>query len=266
MDNLDKVKDPFEGEAAVDGAENADTSTVENAENVETSAQKMTRLEAEVAALKTVTVTVQAPEPAKATVQAPPSFTPEQLKEYAKQHNLLDENGEGDIKKLQGIHNIAASMIAPALAQTAALQQELQIEKSVLRAKKEAAASDNQFGKLEVYVDEYLDGVSPADKLDPVKLKAHLERASFYARGKMGTKAPVIARKPLSTIKDETKDETVETAEIFANREGTIKIPYKPLVPAAYRRANADPEIPGAVRINETADWDSMTPKRAAIV
>jgi hypothetical protein len=67
---------------------------------------------------------------------------------------------------------------------------ESRAKEAVSDALDELAEVDPQSAKLKRGIKEYLSDVPSADKLNPERLKAHLEKAKIYARGKLVSSAP----------------------------------------------------------------------------
>ena len=250
---LEKVEDGFEAEPEV---------KPEAKSPEESQEAKITRLQAENTALRSVRVEVAAPATPAALPQA---MTQEQLQAQA------ESLGFTDPKQVESIGRIAGMVALPAFQKAELLQQELAVERTVNRAKKEAAEADPQFSKLEVHVDAYLDGISVAEKSDPVKMKKHMETATFYAKGKMGVTAAPTRRQAPSTIKDEgngegdldTGDDTLSKAEKWQSANGKVTIDVIPRVSAAVRKLHAHPDFPGAVQINPSEEWQQPKFKKA---
>ncbi len=245
----DETDTASETTTAVETTATSGSSTTEQAEDPQ---QTIARLKAENDALKSVKITVEPQDkPAVSVVQA---LTPEQLQAQA------EELGFTDPKQVESIGKIAAHVAAPAYHKAALLEQALLVERTVNSAKSVARANDPQFSKLEGYVDEYLSMIGPEDKSDPAKLKTHMERASFYARGKMGAQAgPQGGRQspPPTASRNDMQDDKHEPAgpETYATVDGKTSITIVKRVKPEIMKMHAHPAIEGAVLIDPKDEW-----------
>lgn len=216
------------------------------------------RLQTENAALRTVKVEVNNNPPAPVQSQAP-VMTHEQLQAQAEAWGFTDPKQLEAISKIASAASLPAFQAAEALKQsTDSLRQELALEKTINRAKKEAQSQDPQFGKLEQYVDEYLDGVSVGDKLDPAKLKGHMERAGFYAKGKMGVapqKRPNVESQTPRGEENTEDNKLLNKPERWETKDGKIRIDVVPRNSPKVRAMHAHPDIQDAVQIDYRDEW-----------
>lgn len=102
------------------------------------------------------------------------------------------------IEKAQGIPfgEVVQAIEAQELRDSQASTQ-TKIDKSEARALvndaiEDAVSDDPQVAKLRGGIREFFQDVPVADQLDPIKLKARLEKAKVYARGKVGVVAPPV--------------------------------------------------------------------------
>ena len=215
---------------------------------------EMARMKAEIAELK-----------ARPAAPPPPQPQIHQLSDEELQKQA-EELGFTDPKQVQSVGKIAAHVAAPAYKMVNELKLELGVEKAVGRAKREALAADPQFSKLETHVDEYLADIPPSDKMDPTKLKAHMERATFFAKGKVGV-ANDRRQPPPARVKDDggddfmdegdkTKDDPLSKGpERWETRDGKTRLTIEPLVSNEVRKMHKHPDIDGAVRIDSKEEW-----------
>ena len=257
LPNLDKVDDPFSadpqmsGEAPPDAGNSGNPDTPPNpGSNATQMTQEIASLKAQLAAAQNVQVVVQQPQPQAAPT---PMLTTEQLQAQA------ESLGFTDPKQVESIGRIAAHVAAPAYQKAALLEQELKVERTVNSAKKMAQANDAQFSKLEPFVDEFLDGVSVEDKMNPERLKTHMERAQFYAKGKMGIATQSRRPAPNSPAPKEdelsTEGNVMKGPETWTTHDGKIRLTVQPRVSDAVRKMHTHPSVEGGVQIDPREEW-----------
>ncbi len=250
--DLEKVADPFAADPQTQTPAVTET-PAETPAPVEPTAEEMkaenAALKAQLSAAQNVKVTVQAPAPVEAPIQP---MTAEQLQAQA------ESLGFTDPKQVESIGKIAAHVAAPAYQKAAVLEQELKVERAVNSAKKAALAADPQFSKLEAHVDEFLDSVPVYEKTDPEKLKGHMERATFYARGKMGVSAPQRRTTPTTQTREEDPQKVeggMKGPEFYQTQDGKVSITITPRVTDAVRKMHSHPVIEGGVQIDPREEW-----------
>ena len=224
-------------------------------------AAEIEKLKAENTALRSISVKVESQAPA---FQAQQQMTREDLSRRAVELGFTktDESGNvvGDVEKLEAVSKIATAAAIPAWQKVSALEQELKVEKTINSAKKDALAADPQFQKLEAHVDEYLDNVSVDDKIDPAKMKKHMEIATVYARGKMGSKAPqarTAAVQQPPTPKGEEDDgmgtDNFNKPEVWETKDGKVRMVVSPRVSQKTRAMHT--RDGGGVQIDVKEEW-----------
>jgi len=255
--DLSKVADPFEADAQVQTPEPEAKTTPEPevkepaAPTAEQLAQENATLKAQLEAAQKVQVVVQP--------QAQPQVQMPQPSAEALQKQAEDL-GFTDPRQIESIGRIAAHVAAPALQKAMILEQELKVEKTVNAAKKQAQVNDPQFVKLEAHVDEYLDGIPVQDKMDPEKLSKHMERATFYAKGKMGVsqqgkRATPPAQTPKADEGQEDKVTSLNQTETWETKDGKTRLVIHPRVKAEIRAMHAHPGIQDAVQMDPRDEW-----------
>ncbi len=245
--DLNKMEDPFEDADTEQGlpppGPNPDVAPAADDE--------IAKLKAENKTLKNVQVTVMPHPPAAAP---PRAMTQEELQKQA------EDLGFTDPKQLESISKIAAHVAAPAYQKALVLEQMLNVERTVNAAKRAAQADDPQFTKLEPAIEEYLADIPPEDKLNPAKLKTHMERAIFFAKGKMGV-ASVTRRSvppeptPKSQETESDKGAIMTGPETWTTRDGKVSITIEPKISDKVRKMHRHPDILDAVQIDSEEEW-----------
>lgn len=248
------------GAAEGEGEEHVDPAPEPTPEPAEDVNAENARLKAEVAALRTVRVEVNQPTP----VAQAPVFTREDLARRAVELGFTKNDDSGnvvaDVEKLEAVSKIATAAAMPGWQKAQQLEQELQLERTMNRAKKEAQAKDSQFSKLEAHVDEYFDNVSTEDKLNPEKMKKHMEIAKTYAKGKIGVVAPsgrrVESPTPrVSEDEESTEGRVFDKPEVHTTKDGKIRMVSTPRVSQKVRERHAHPDYENGVQIDPTEEW-----------
>lgn len=193
----------------------------------------------------------------KARTNNPPASRPQVTS--ADLASMTDEEWEPIEKKYGQTRGEIMARMEAKEAKTSAARMEAR--SNVAEALDDAAALDPQVNKLKVYMKEFLSDVSLEDKLDPEKLKRHVEKAKVYARGraleKSGGKIPTTTTTRKDTVKqpaptgddggDEEDGEEVrggQTVEL-----GNLKLKIKDLPEKLQARAKdiKHPDIPNSV-------------------
>ena len=186
------------------------------------------------------------------------------------QWKVLEDRLGKDRDQIRKDWDMVQMAMAPVVAQNRELLAERAIEKNVKSAMEKAAASDPQFSKYAVYVNEYLEDVPADAKADPAKLAKAMEKAIRFARGSV--KPGAESRREVPNLNKEKGEEDPnnepdsETAYFGVNNgDKTMKgvsISISKLVPDDYRAKNAHPSFDGGVMIDEKAEWAAETARR----
>lgn len=142
---------------------------------------------------------------------------------------------------------------------------EAKAKEAVTDAIEELAEAEPQSVRLRRGIKEYMADVPAADKLNPDRLKAHLNKAKIYARGKLVPSAPPtrptggasVDKNKKAPRPDETDEETPEMEEgevgYGVHEYRGFKIDVKPLaekvVGKERRRSMKHPEDPNGVKM-----------------
>ena len=149
---------------------------------------------------------------------------------------------------------------------------ESRAKEAVLDAIDELAESEPQSTRLRRGIKEYMADIPAADKLDRNRLKAHLEKAKIYARGKLASVAPPARPAGVKTVDKDKKaprpdeDESDEKPELEEGEVGYgvheykgFKLEVKPttekIVGKEKRQRMRHPDDPNGVKMR-SEDFD----------
>lgn len=158
---------------------------------------------------------------------------------------------------------------APLYAKIHDADVERAAERNMATLTEKVKDKDREYPKYALHVKEFLADVSKADLADPAKAEKVMEKAVLFARGKARSLG---GDNPGGNFEDRSAQGAGDGDANPNEHWGEVRTNFAPLtfmleklVPDEYRKLHKhpDPEQPGAVQINEKADWKAGIPQRA---